>query len=169
LHPTGLEIPTFYIQLYNDIDTILKAGGGTIMDWLTFGTSLLGAGFVGAMIQILLGHKLRIRETELAEQRQREQRHREASAAVAEVLGEWIRSTYTGTFSNEDRWRLQTVYWKNIMLLDKELVDLIIDRLANVGDAVGTNELIVQARKVLFGLEQPDISAAKLNNWLPEA
>jgi len=138
------------------------------MDWLTFTTSLLGAGFIGALLQILLGHRLRIKETKLAEQRQLEQKRREASAAVAEILGEWVRSTYTGIFSNEDRWRLQTVYWRNVLCLDKELVDLLAAALAHRKDAAGTNELIVQARKVLFGLTQPDISVAELIAWLPE-
>lgn len=138
------------------------------MDWLTFATSLIGVGFIGALLRIWLGHRLKIEETRLAEQRQLQQKRREASAAVAEILGEWVRSAYMGIFSNEDRWRLQTVYWRNILWLDKELVDLLAAALAHGEDAASTNELIVQARKVLFGLLQPDISVAELVTWSPK-
>ena len=69
--------------------------------------------------------------------------------------------------NNEDRWRLQTIYWKNILGLDKRLIDLLFSRLANDPYAVGTNEMIVQARKILLGLDKPDILAKELNNWLP--
>jgi hypothetical protein len=41
--------------------------------------------------------------------------------------------------------------------------------LANTPGAASTNELIVQARKVLLKLGTPDISAEQLNNWLPQS
>jgi len=73
-----------------------------------------------------------------------------------------------GKFSNEDRWRLQKTYWKNILLLDKKLVDLLRRALAYEPDAPGSKELIVQARKVLLRLSEPDISADQLITWFPD-
>ena len=54
------------------------------------------------------------------------------------------------------------------MLLDKELLDMLIPKLANVPDAPAAEDIIVQARKILLNLPEPDISADQLNHWWPE-
>jgi len=59
------------------------------------------------------------------------------------------------------------VYWKNILGLDRALIEVLFPRLANAPNAVSTNEVIVQARRILLGLDKADIPAASLNNWLP--
>jgi len=118
-----------------------------------FISSALFAGIIG----IWLDHKLSERT-----------KQREASASVVDIIAEWMRSAYTKKFDNECRWRLQTTYWKNILLLDKELLDLLIKRMANVPDAPSAEEIIVQARKVLLNLPEPDIRPDQLNHWWPE-
>lgn len=135
------------------------------MDWTHFATTLVVAG--SALVGYWLGHRFSIKRAKFDEERQFESRRREASAAVVDILTEWVRVAYTGESSDEDRWRLQTTYWKNILWLDKELLDYLLPRLANVEDAPSTNELIVQTRKILLGLPAPDIRAEQLNNWLP--
>ena len=84
----------------------------------------------------------------------RRQKRREASAAVVEILAEWSsHSSYLGREqTNEERWKLQITYWRNILLLDKALIGLLLPRLANAPNAADTNELIVQARKILLEL-----------------
>jgi len=46
------------------------------MDWTTFVTSLLGVGFVGALLKIWLDHRFRNQETKLSEERQLQQKRR---------------------------------------------------------------------------------------------
>ena len=127
----------------------------------------LGSGVLGSLLSPWLSHRFAIKRAKFDEERQLEYKRREASAAVADILAEWVRSGYTGKSSGEDRWRLQTTYWKNILWLDKELLDFLLPLLAYAEGAPGTNELIVQTRKILLGLSEPDISADQLNNWLP--
>ncbi len=130
--------------------------------------AFFGSGAGGILLKIYLDHRLTIERDEFAEKRLFLQKQREASSAVVEILGEWVRSNYAGTpLTNERRWQLQTVYWKNILLLDKRLIDLLFPLLANAPGTITTNEMIVQTRKVLLGLPEPDIKAADLNNWLP--
>jgi hypothetical protein len=127
---------------------------------------LLGAGIGGSLVTLYLDHRLSVERQKFQEHRQKLQKQREASAAVVEILAEWLRTTYLGTdFDGEARWRLQTTYWRNILLLDKELLDLLAPRLANAPGAVDTNELIVQVRRVLLDLKEPDITSATLNVW----
>ena len=87
---------------------------------------------------------------------------------MVDILAEWVRDAYTGNPHNEYLWRVQTTYWKNILLLDKRLLDMLIPKLANVPDAPTAEEIIVQARKILLNLSEPDISANQLNRWWPE-
>ena len=139
------------------------------MDWIAFasgfGGAALGTGILGVLLQTWLEHRLTtVRDIE-AREIARKDKQREESRAVAEILSEWVRSTYTGKFENEDRWRMQSTYWKNILGLDPKLIALLFPRLANAPGAVGTNELIVQARKILLGLDSPDIKMEDLNNW----
>ena len=119
---------------------------------------------VGVLLKTCLDYILSI----LAEKRELQHKRREASTAIVDILSEWIRSAYMGKFSNEDRWRLQKIYWKNILLLDKKLVGLLGRALAKEPDAPSSNELNVQARKVLLKLSEPDIRADKLNTWFPD-
>jgi len=70
----------------------------------------LGAGAATSIFGLLLGtwlvHRLTLaREAEARASALREKR-REESRAVAEILSEWVRSSYTGRFTNEDRWKL---------------------------------------------------------------
>ena len=120
-------------------------------------SGLISSALFGAIVGAWLDHRLAERAKQL-----------EASASVVDILAEWIRSAYTGTPRNEYLWSLQTTYWKNILLLDKELLDLLIPKLANAPNAPNAEEIIVQARKILLNLSEPDISADKLNRWLPE-
>jgi len=118
---------------------------------------------IGVLLKTCLDYILSI----LAEKRELQHKRREASTAIADILSEWIRSAYMGKFSNEDRWQLQKIYWKNIMLLDKKLVGLLGRALAKEPDAPSSNELIMQARKILLKLSKPDISAGQLITWFP--
>lgn len=141
------------------------------MDWTAIlsaiGASAITTGILGILLGAWVNHRLTtIRDTETRASALREKR-REESRAVAEILSEWIRSRYTGSFSNEDRWKMQTTYWKNILGLDKRLIDVLFPLLALAEGNRGTNEMIVQARKILLDLKQPDIKATDLNNWLP--
>ena len=142
------------------------------MDWTAFVSGLIGGGFgstiVGVLLKTWLDRMLRSEAARFAEERELLNKRREASTAVADIVAEWTRPTYTEKFSNEDRWRLQTSYWKNIMWLDKELLDLVLPALARAPGAAGSHELIVQARRVLLGLREPDISADQLNTWSPK-
>ncbi len=139
------------------------------MDWSNFFSGLLGAGIGGSIITLYLDHRFNLRREKLREERQARLKQQEASAAVVEILSEWVRSTYLGTkFDGEARWRIQTIYWKNILLIDKSLLDLLCARLANAPDAADTNETIVQARRILLKLETPDVKATDLNVWPPE-
>jgi hypothetical protein len=136
------------------------------MDWSGFLSGLLGASIGGSLVTLYLGHRLSIEREKVQDQRRELQKKRDASAAVVDILAEWLRVTYSGaSFDGEAKWRLQTTYWRNILLLDKELLDLLAPRLANAPGAVDTNELIVQVRRVLLKLKEPDITAASLNVW----
>ena len=134
------------------------------MEWINFIFGLV----VGVLLKSWLGYRFSIKGAKLAEKRELKRKRREASTAIVDILVEWTRSTYVGKFSNEDRWRLQKIYWKNILLLDKKLVGLLGRALAKEPDAPSSNELIVQARKVLLKLSEPDIRADKLNTWFPD-
>jgi hypothetical protein len=70
-----------------------------------------------------------------------------------------------GESSDEDRWKLQTDYWENVLRLDKSVVDLLAEVLQNKPSGPGVNDVIVQARKVLHGLSEPDIKAAQIIHW----
>jgi hypothetical protein len=143
--------------------------GGGVMDWTIFGVALGVAIITGSFTisGFLLVHILNIREAKFVQETQSQQKRRDASVAVTEILAAWVHSTYKGNSSNETRWQLQTTYWKNILLLEKDLLELLMPVLANEPDSVGTNELIVQTRKVILGLPEADIRAEQLNNWPP--
>ena len=142
------------------------------MEWSNFISAVIGAffgsGAGGILLKIYLDHKLTIERAVLGEERLHRQKQREASVAVAEILAEWVRSTYAGgEMTNEQRWQMQATYWKNILLLDKRLIDQLFPLLANAKNSIGTNEMVVQTRKVLLELDEPDIKATDLNNWFP--
>jgi len=145
------------------------------MDWATFFTGAVGALFgtaigssvAGLLLKSWLDHRFTIERTRQQEERQFALKRREASIAVTEILGEWVRSNYTGEPTNDDLWKLQTTYWRNIMLLDRELLLILLPALGHQPGAVSANEIIVQARRVLLGLSEPDITANGLNNWPP--
>jgi hypothetical protein len=128
---------------------------------LVFGSSLFGS-----VVGTFLTHWLTDRRTRQQEERQAAQKRREASIAVAEILGEWVRSTYTGTI-NEDRWRLQTMYWKNILLLDRRLLQVLFPVLGHQPHAGDVNDVIIKARQILLGLHEPNLTSDALNVWPP--
>ena len=79
------------------------------------------------------------------------EKRREENRAVAELLAEWVRPKYASHYSNDDRWtNADHVLEENILTLDKRSLTLLLPLLANAQGNVGTNELIVQTRKVLF-------------------
>ncbi len=127
---------------------------------------VLNSQFVFAIIVAITAAWLGDRYTKFAEERQKQVRRREASTAVADILSEWVRSSYMGD-TNENRWRLQSIYWKNILLLDKELLDMLTNRLANANNAPDVSEIIVLARQILLELPMPDKKAEELNYWAP--
>ncbi|WP_173497373.1 hypothetical protein [Shewanella sp. ISTPL2] len=142
------------------------------MDWSSFISGVIGAFFGGGaggiFLKMYLDHKLQIERSEIAEERLKLQKQREASIAIAEILGVWVKPKYFGeTTSNEQRWEIQSTYWKNILLLDKRLIDQLFPLLAHKDGAISTNEMIARARQILLNLEEPDIKASDLNNWLP--
>lgn len=141
------------------------------MDWGAFLSGLVGAGFgstvVGVLLKTWLDHRLALERTVLTDRLQREQKVRDASIAVADILGEWVYSAYDPPMTDEKRWRLQKAYWRGILGLDRSLLAVLLPRLANDPSAVSTNEIILEARAALLGLEKPDLDAEELNNWLP--
>jgi len=132
-------------------------------DTITF---IFNSQVISALIIAFTAAWLGDRYAKLAEERLKQNKRREASAAVADILSEWIRSSYMGN-SNENRWLLQSSYWRNILLLDKELLVMLIERLANKRDSPDCREIIVQARKILLELPNQDINENELNNWPP--
>ena len=83
------------------------------MDWSAFFSGLAGAavstGILGILLGALLTHwfaRARAEELRVADIKDK---RREESRAVAEILSEWTRSTYTGHFDNEDQWKLQSL------------------------------------------------------------
>ena len=130
---------------------------------------LVGAALslIGVLVGALITNFFTSRRERQAETRARQEKLKEASSAIVEILSEWVRSSYTRRLTNEDRWRLQTVYWRAMLTLDKRLVDLLIPALAHLPGAPPTNQIIVNARRVLLDLPEPDIRAEDLNNWLP--
>jgi hypothetical protein len=141
------------------------------MDWTVFLSAMGGAavstGILGGLVGAWVTHRLsKIREAESRANALRE-KQREGCRAVADILAEWVRPTYAGTYSNEDRWKMQTTYWKNILGLDKRLINVLFPLLACAEGHLGTNEVIVRTRAVLLDLKEPDLQASNLNNWLP--
>ncbi|HKM36419.1 MAG TPA: hypothetical protein VJY83_02125 [Thiopseudomonas sp.] len=142
------------------------------MEWSSFISGVIGAFFGGGaggiFLKIYLDHKLKIERSEISEERLKLQKQREASTAVAEILSSWVRPNYhEGRTTNEQRWEIQSTYWKNILLLDKRLINQLFPLLAHTEKAITTNEMIVQARTILLDLKEPDIKADDLNNWNP--
>ena len=136
------------------------------VDWSIFCSVILSVALNGSFLTLYLDHRLQIERDKRNESLEHRQKIRDASAAVVNILAEWTRTTYMGeAFDGAAKWRLQTAYWRNILLLDKELLDLLRERLANHHAAVDTNEIIVQARRILLELKEPDISAKDLNVW----
>jgi len=102
----------------------------------------------------------------LREARSRQAKRREASTAVVDVLGKWVRSYYVGGPTNRDLWQLQVTYWRNILLMDKKLVKLLAPCLANAQGAPIPNELIAEARRILLGRRKRDLDPSKdLVTW----
>ncbi len=141
------------------------------MDTTTFFSALAGSaistGILGILIGALITHRFTVAREAATRAAAAREKRREESRAVAEILAEWMRSVYMGQPSNEDLWRLQTTYWKNILGLDRELITMLLPRLENAPGAVDTNEIIVQTRRIVLGLAKADLKAADLNNWPP--
>ncbi|HOI82400.1 MAG TPA: hypothetical protein PLK59_08945 [Synergistales bacterium] len=141
------------------------------MDWPTAFSSVfagVGGGVFGSLLTIWVQHRFNIARDKLAEERIKMQKTREASSAVADILGEWIKSKYMDSENNINRWHIQTTYWRNIMSLDKDLVKLLVKRFANLPESPEINEIIVEARRILLDLKEQDIKPSDLNTWPPE-
>ena len=142
------------------------------MDWSSFLSALIGAGFgstfVGIILKLWLNYRLNIEQKKLFDKMDFERKRRESSKAVVEILSEWIHSKYLNSSCDEGRWKLQKTYWENILLIDKELLELLSSRLANAPGAATVNEIIVEVRKILLELNKPDIDPKQLNLWLPK-
>ena len=139
------------------------------MYWKDVLMGLLGGGLVATLFQVYLNHRFSQRRERAAENREQERRIREASAAVANLIGTWVRPSYfrkDGHATNEDRWEIQTAYWEAIMWLDEDLLRKVIQLLARQNGQT-TNQVIVEARRVLLGNAKTTLSANELNNWLP--
>jgi hypothetical protein len=143
------------LELYTFLSAIVGSG--------------IGAGIVGVLFKAWVEHRLTIDRDRLSELRQIEHNRREASAdALVSILSDWVRPTYMATgFPNEERWRLQTAYWRMVLTLDKRLLEILLPRLANDPTAVSINEIIVQVRAKLLDLPKPDVRAEELNTWRP--
>lgn len=141
------------------------------MDWPTAFSSVfagVGGGVFGSLLTIWVQHRLSIDRDKLAEERMAMQKRREACSAVADILGEWVKPNYMGSETNVNRWHIQTTYWRNILSLDKDLVKLLLPRLANSPESAGVNEIIVEARRIVLNLKERDMQPSDLNNWPPE-
>lgn len=140
-----------------------------IVDFLVNATAGgLGAAAAGAIFMKAYESRLAIEVEKLREAREQAQKQRDASAAAVDIISAWVKPTYLGrNLTNEERWELQTNYWKNILLLDVNLAKILFSVLGKSDDNPGTNELIVRVRQHMLGLEEPDISAGQLNNWKP--
>lgn len=128
-------------------------------NWSLIVTLFSGIG-IGSVLSVLLSYHLNKR-------REEEIKKREAGIAVVDFLSEWVKSAYLSNHSNRAYWKLQSLYWKTILRLDRKLLDVLLPRLANTETAVGTNEIIVKCRQILLGLKKSDLKANELNNWLP--
>lgn len=131
--------------------------------WFDFFNNIIGA-FLGAGVMTgIFGYLLENR-------RRKEIEKEKAVESVVDFLTEWIKSNYIteSAEKNEVLWKLQSMYWKTILRLDKEILDVLIPLLAHKEDAVSTNEIIVEIRKALLGLKKPDLKPEDLNNWLPK-
>ena len=142
------------------------------MDWINFISGItggfVGGGLGGVLLKLYLDHKLSIQRSELEAERTLKQKQRDASEAVIDILSKWVETTYTGEeFTDKKKWEMQTTYWKNILLLDKDLIDSLLPLLANSKGKPSTNEMVVKVRQKLLNLKEPDIKASDLNNWLP--
>lgn len=115
--------------------------------------------------KLYIDHRFQVERERQKERRLKAEKQREASAAIAEFLGEWIKPHYFDNVDkNQQLWVIQTTYWKTILMLDKELLDDLLPLLAHKQD-LNRNDIIVKARQILLGLEEPDISPSQLNNW----
>lgn len=139
------------------------------MDWLAisrdFGTATVTLSILNVLLVAWLTHSLvKVRRDEDLRQKRREQ-----SSAVVEILAEWLRPENMGQpLSDHARWKLQMIYWRNILTLDRDLIGILFPRLANAPNAVSPNELIVQTRAhMLKKKNNPDLKATDLNNWWP--
>ena len=136
------------------------------MDWSTFVPSLIGAGLGTSIFGALLSFWLNRKYYEYTEKRERGKTDREASIAVAELLGDWVKPYYVGEqYSNEDLWKLQSNYWKTILRLDKGLVEVLAEVFQNKQGSQISKDAIIKARKVFHGLSEPDIKADQIIHW----
>jgi hypothetical protein len=115
--------------------------------------------FIGAGIaSTLLGYWLENKRLERI-------KNEESIESVSELLSEWVKRDYTGDNSNNARWRLQTLYWKRALRLDKKILDVLIPLFANPGGQISVSEVIVECRQILLNLKKPDFNANQLNKW----
>lgn len=126
-------------------------------DWNIF---LVGLG-IGTLVPSYILFLLQIK-------REEEVKKREASIAVADLLSEWVRASYFNDHSNKAQWKMQSIYWKTILRLDKRILDILIQLFSYSKKSLTTNEVIVKCRQILLNLKEPDLKPEELNKWLPK-
>lgn len=143
------------------------------MDWSAFWSGLAGGatggGLLGVLIVVWLNHRLADDRAKMAEERAKVAARRDATIAVADVISEWVRPPGVGETGVERRWKIQSVYWKAVLVLDKKILDPLIERLAHTKGAPELHEIVVMSRQLLLGLDKPDLKAVDLNRWLTNA
>jgi hypothetical protein len=94
----------------------------------------------------------------------KQNKRREASIIVADVLAEWV---YTDgkKLSSGDILPLHKAYWKAALSLDYELLIILNERLQNTDLSPDTKKVLEQARMVLHGRSTPDIRANEFIHW----
>ena len=96
----------------------------------------------------------------------KQNKRREASIIVAEVLAEWA-NLGGKELSSEDILPLHKAYWKAALLLDPELLIMLNKRLQNTETCSSAKKVLEQARMVLQGRSTPDILENDFIHWTP--
>ncbi|GEM_PF-3386162 len=96
----------------------------------------------------------------------KQNKRREASLIVADVLAEWV-NLGGKDLSSEDILPLHKAYWKAALSLDSDLLIELNKRLMNRETAPDTKEILHYARIKLKGRSKPEILAKDFVNWEP--
>jgi hypothetical protein len=150
--------------MMDDVLTILNGSPGAVLGMLLLGFLLRNVILTRLTASVALEHQRQLEQTKLELSRQLEgfkqdsvwqQRRREQSAHVAELLSLWCAPNYgIGEFGNRHRHELQRRWWALAGWLDTEVfhaVQVVLMR-GNV-DPLAAQRAIVAARRVLTGAD----------------